>query len=264
MEAWTVLAALAAKTKSIRLGTLVTCNNFRNPALLAKIAATVDVISKGRLEFGIGAGWKKNEHIAYGIPFPSLKNRMDRLEESIQIIKRLWIEPKVTFKGTHYYIKDAYSCPKPVQKIPPIFIGGKGRKRTLRMVAEYGDYCNLLGHLTVKEIAELLNILRSHCKIVSRDYDSVGKSYFVYVLLGESDTELDRLLSRLASFRGISSKEFRKRLPSNVFIGTPETVKKRFQELIDLGIDYFQIQFPYPEDYSQSNSFAHLILNDFK
>jgi alkanesulfonate monooxygenase SsuD/methylene tetrahydromethanopterin reductase-like flavin-dependent oxidoreductase (luciferase family) len=132
------------------------------------------------------------------------------------------------------------------------------------MVAEYGDYCNLLGHLTVKEIAELLNILRNHCKAVSRDYESVGKSYFVYVLLGESEKGLDQLFTRLADFRGLSSDEFRKRLPSNVFAGTPETVKTRFQELIDLGIDYFQIQFPYPEDYTQSNSFAHQVLKEFK
>ncbi|MBU7016718.1 MAG: LLM class flavin-dependent oxidoreductase, partial [Theionarchaea archaeon] len=114
MDAWTLLAALAAKTEKIRLGTLVTCNSYRNPAVLAKMAATVDVISDGRLFFGIGAGWKEDEYTAYGIPFPPVKERMDRLEEAIQIIQLLWTESKATFKGEFYQIVDAISAPKPV------------------------------------------------------------------------------------------------------------------------------------------------------
>ncbi|OLS28236.1 MAG: Pyrimidine monooxygenase RutA [Candidatus Heimdallarchaeota archaeon LC_2] len=114
LEAWTLLSALAVDTSTIRLGTLVTGNNYRYPPLLAKMTATVDQISGGRLDFGLGAGWKQNEYEAYGIPFPSVKDRMDQLEEAIQIIKKLWTEPKVTFQGKHYQLKDAYSSPKPV------------------------------------------------------------------------------------------------------------------------------------------------------
>ena len=132
MEAWTLLSALASKTNKLRLGTLVTCNSYRYPSILAKIASTVDSISNGRLEFGIGAGWKEIEYKAYGIPFPSVKERFDRLEEALQIIKLLWTEPKVTFTGRYYSIKDAFSAPKPVQNPhPPIFIGGTGEIRTL-------------------------------------------------------------------------------------------------------------------------------------
>ena len=265
LEAWTVLAALASKTHSLRLGTLVTCNSFRYPTVLAKMAATVDVISNGRLEFGIGAGWKENEHIAYGIPFPSVVERLERLEESIQIIKKLWTDPRATFKGKYYTVKDAYSTPKPVQKLPPIFIGGHGRRRTLRIVAEYGDYCNFLYEASLEEITELLDVLKMHCKTVSRDYDSVGKSYLAYVLIGETRHELEQLMTRMAKARNISVDKFKKRLRSfNSFSGTPDTIQTRFQELIDLGFDYFQIEFPYREDYNQSEAFANLVLNKLK
>lgn len=264
LEAWTVLAALASKTHSVRLGTLVTCNSFRYPTVLAKMAATVDVISNGRLEFGIGAGWKEDEHIAYGIPFPSVVERLERLEESIQIIKKLWTDPRVTFKGKYYSVKDAYSTPKPVQKLPPIFVGGHGKRRTLRIVAEYGDYCNFSYSRSPKEIAELLDVLRMHCKTVSRDYDGIGKSYFAYVLIGETQHEFEQLMKRMAKADDVSVSEFKKQLPTNAFSGTPDTIQTKFQELIDLGFDYFQIMFPYPEDYNQSEAFANLVLNKLK
>ena len=123
IEAWTLLAALASKITRIHLGPMVSCNSYRYPAVLAKIAATVDMISNGRLFFGIGAGWKEIEYEAYGIPFPSLNERMDRMEEAIQIIRLLWTKPKTSFKGKYYKIKDAFSAPKPVQKpMPPILI----------------------------------------------------------------------------------------------------------------------------------------------
>jgi F420-dependent oxidoreductase-like protein len=176
MEAWTVLAALASKTEKIRLGTLVTCNSYRYPALLAKIAATVDVISEGRLFFGIGAEWKKGEYIAYGIPFPSVKERMDRLEEAVKIIRLLWTVPMTTLEGKYYTIKNAVSAPNPMQPpMPPILIGGGGEKRTLKMVAEYADYCNLtLG----PKLRHKLDVLRTHCKNVGRNYEDVEKSLF--------------------------------------------------------------------------------------
>jgi len=171
MEAWTLLAALAAKTKKIRLGTLVTCTSYRYPAVLAKIAATVDMISNGRVIFGLGAGWKESEYKAYGIPFPPLKERMDRLEEAIQIIKLLWTKPKASFEGKYYKIKNAISAPKPIQKpMPPIMIGGEGEKRTLRIVAKYADYCNLF---FIPNLEHKLEVLKNHCKDVGRDYEEV-------------------------------------------------------------------------------------------
>ncbi len=265
MEAWTLLAALAAKTNTLRLGTLVTCNNYRYPPVLAKMAATVDMISNGRLEFGIGAGWKEIEYNAYGISFPSVKDRMDQLEESIQIIKKLWTEPKVNFYGKHYQIKDAFSAPKPIQQPPPIFVGGTGKKRILNMVAKYADYCNFGWFLDPKTIPELLDVLKQHCKDVSRDYDSLGKSYFASVIVTETEDELEKILAERAKLRNMSLEEYKKSIDSlNVFYGTPEVVQQGFDNLIDLGFDYFQIMFPYPRDFEQSNEFAKFVLPKLK
>ncbi|MFW9917088.1 MAG: LLM class F420-dependent oxidoreductase [Candidatus Thorarchaeota archaeon] len=264
MEAWTLLAALASKTNTLRLGTMVTCNSYRYPTVLAKMAATVDLISHGRLEFGIGAGWKELEYNAYGIPFPSIKDRMDQLEESIQIIKKLWTEPKVTFEGKHYQIKNAFSAPKPIQKLPPIFIGGTGRKRILNMVAKYADYCNFSWPRDQSVIPELLDILKNHCKRINRDYDTVGKSFFASVMIAETEEELEKLLTERAKLRKMSLEKYRKSLGKGVFFGTPEEIEERLNERINQGFDYFQIEFPYPMNYEQSTKFAQLVLPKFR
>ena len=260
IEAWTLLAALASRTTKLRLGTLVTCNSYRHPAILAKIAASVDHISKGRLEFGIGAGWKEIEYNAYGIPFPSVKARMDQLEEAIQIIKRLWVEPKVSFEGTYFHVKNAFSAPKPIQNSPPIFIGGAGRKRILRMVARYADYCNFGWFHTPEKLSDLLDTLKHHCKNENRDYDSVGKSFFASVMIAESSEELEQLIHQRAQMRNMTIEEYQKNISPGVFFGTPEVILQRFQELIDLGFEYFQVMFPYPYDYEQSIKFSQHII----
>ncbi len=265
MEAWTLLAALGAETERIRLGTLVTCNSYRHPAVLAKIAATVDVISNGRLFFGIGAGWKKIEYRAYGIPFPSLKGRMDRLEEAIQIIKLLWTEPKVTFKGEYYKIKDAFSAPKPVQKpMPPIMIGGGGEKRTLKMVAKYADYCNLW---LVPDLKHKLEVLKRHCENMGRDYKEVGKSLFAFagVFVTESEEELETHLTGRSKRNNIPIEKlkelFHKDAPGS-WVGYPEEVIERFRFFTDLGFDYFQVTFPGigEEALKASQAFARLVM----
>ena len=266
MEAWTLLAALASKTEKIRLGTLVTCNSYRHPSVLAKIAATVDTISNGRLFFGIGAGWKKIEYRAYGIPFSPLKARMDRLAEAIQIIRLLWTEPKVTFKGKYYRIKDAFSAPKPVQKpMPPILIGGSGEKRTLRMVAKYADYCNLW---LTPDLKHKLEVLKRHCEDVGRDYEDVGKSLFASsgIFATESEEELEAHLAERSKRSNIpvtKLKElFRKDAPGS-WVGYPEEIVERFRFLIDLGFDYFHVIFPGidEEALKASQAFAGLVMN---
>lgn len=264
IEAWTLLAALASKTTTLRLGTLVTCNSYRYPAILAKIAASIDHISNGRLEFGIGAGWKEIEYNAYGIPFPSVKDRMDQLEEAIQIIKKLWTEPKVDFIGKHYQIKDAFSAPKPIQQLPPFFIGGSGKKRTLKMVAKYGDYCNFGWFHPPEKLSELLDILKGHCKSVNRDYDSIGKSFFSSVIISESKDDLTDLMTKKAHQRNMTLEDYQKSLAKGVFWGTPDIVQERFENLIAMGFDYFQIMFPYEQDLEQSNLFAKFILPKIK
>ena len=265
MEAWTLLAGLASKTERIRLGVLVACNSYRHPAVLAKIAATVDVISNGRLFFGIGAGWKKIEYRAYGIPFPSLRGRMDRLEEAIQIIKLLWTKPKATFKGKYYKIKDAFSAPKPVQKpMPPILVGGSGEKRTLKLVAKYADYCNLW---LAPDLKHKLEVLKKHCEDVGRDYEEVGRSLFAFagVFVTESEEELEEHLTRRSKQNNIPVKKlkesFHKDAPGS-WVGYPEEIIERFEFLIDLGFNYFQVMFPGidEEALKASQAFARLVM----
>ncbi|MHA2141220.1 MAG: LLM class F420-dependent oxidoreductase [Candidatus Thorarchaeota archaeon] len=247
LEAWTLLSALAAKTSEIRLGTLVTCNSYRHPSLLAKIASTIDMISNGRLYFGFGAGWKKIEYNAYGYPFPPLKERFDRMEEALQVIRLLWTEDKPSFEGEYYTIKNAFSAPKPIQKpTPPIFIGGDGEKRTLKAVAKYADYCNLF---VKPEVPHKLEVLRKHCQDVGRDYNDVGKSLFVIneVFVTESEDELEEFLAYMAKEFEKPVDEIRKQYDDDEpgsWIGHPDEVKKKFQYYIDMGFDFFQVIFP--------------------
>lgn len=255
MEAWTLLAAIAAKTSKIRLGTTVTCNSYRHPPLMAKIAATVDMISNGRLIFGYGAGWKEIEYNAYGYPFPPVQVRMDQMEEAIQIIKLLWTEEKASFKGIYYEIKDAFCAPKPVQKpMPLIMIGGDGEKRTLRAVAKYADYCNLF---LKPNIQYKLDVLKKHCQDIGRNYNDVGKSLFVNPMPGlfisDSEEEIEAYIQATADRFRKSVDETREYYSAGYpgsWIGYPEDVIERFQHMVSMGFDYFQVMFPgIGEDY---------------
>ena len=177
LEGWTVLAAFAAVTERLRLGLMVTGNTYRHPAVLAKIAATVDVISKGRLDFGIGAGWNVYEHESMGIPLYKPGERIRRLGEACEIVKRLFTEPTVDFDGRYYQLADARSEPNPVQRpYPPFVIGGSGEKLTLRIVAQYADIWNYAGG-TPEAFSHKVTVLREHCAAVGRDPGEIVLSY---------------------------------------------------------------------------------------
>jgi F420-dependent oxidoreductase-like protein len=177
LEGWTVLAAFAALTTRLRLGLMVTGNTYRHPAVLAKIAATVDVISNGRLDFGIGAGWNEYEHASMGIPLYKPGERIRRLDEACEIITRLFTEPTVDFDGRYYQLRDARSEPKPVQKpYPPFVIGGSGEQLTLRVVAKHADIWNYTGG-SVEEFTRKVGILHEHCAAVGRDPGEIVLSY---------------------------------------------------------------------------------------
>ena len=178
LEGWTLLAALAPVTRRLRLGCLVTGVTYRHPAVLAKIATTVDIISNGRLEFGLGAAWHEFEHRAYGIPFYTMKERQDRLEEALQVIKLLWSSAPTTFHGKYYQLEDAPFLPPPVQKPhPPIMIGGSGPKRTLRTAARYADAVNLWGPLEM--VQQSLETLHAHCRDIGRDPAEIRVTVFL-------------------------------------------------------------------------------------
>ncbi|MDP2950250.1 MAG: TIGR03560 family F420-dependent LLM class oxidoreductase [Chloroflexota bacterium] len=178
LEGWTALAALAQATRRIRVGCLVTGVTYRHPAVLAKMATTVDIISNGRLEFGIGAAWHEYEHRAYGIPFPTMKERQDRLEEALQLMKALWASPPARFQGKYYRLEDAPYNPPNVQKPhPPIMIGGSGPKRTLRTAARYADAVNLWG--PPEMVRQSVEALKGHCQDVGRDFSQMRVTVFL-------------------------------------------------------------------------------------
>ncbi|MBK5115035.1 MAG: TIGR03560 family F420-dependent LLM class oxidoreductase [Candidatus Heimdallarchaeota archaeon] len=266
MEAWTLISALAAVTKKIKLGTLVTCNSYRYPAVLAKIAATVDMISNGRLIFGFGAGWKEMEYNAYGIPFPSTLDRLYQMEEAIEIIKLLWTEPKVTYEGKYYQIKDAFSAPKPVQKPwPPIMIGGMGEKVLLKMVAKHADYCNFFLR---PKLERSLEILKAHCKVVGRNYDDIGKSLFavgIPIFVSKSEEEIEDYLKGIAERYDRPLEAIKERIKQDApgsWVGFPEEVIERFEYLNSLGFDSYQVMFAGFDEkiIKYSQDFAELVM----
>ncbi|MFL5660672.1 MAG: LLM class F420-dependent oxidoreductase [Ktedonobacteraceae bacterium] len=176
LEGWTLLGALAARTERVRVGLMVTGNTYRHPAVLAKIGATVDVISHGRLDFGIGAGWNELESNMYGIPLYAPGERIRRLDEACEVIKRLWTETVANFDGRYYQLKDARCEPKPVQKpYPPFVIGGSGEQLTLRVVAKHANIWNFVGG-SVDTFRHKIEVLEGHCAAVGRDPSTIERS----------------------------------------------------------------------------------------
>jgi F420-dependent oxidoreductase-like protein len=189
-EAWTVLAGLAALVPRVRLGTLVTGNTYRNPAVLAKMAANVDIISGGRLILGIGAGWQENEHVAYDIPFYTVGGRLRRLEEAVQVIRSLFDNEKTTFAGRYYAITDAPLAPKPVQQHVPILVGGGGEKVTMRIAAQYADEWNVWG--TPEALRQKIGVLEGHCADLGRDPRSIKRSCQAMLILSDDPAVIER------------------------------------------------------------------------
>ncbi len=179
LEAYTLLAGLAARTKTARLGTMVTGVTYRNPALLAKIVTTLDVISSGRAILGLGAAWNDDEHAGYGYDFPPAGERLNRLEEALQICRAMFTEATPSFEGRHYRIQSVLNNPKPVRGRVPVLIGGGGEKRTLRLVAQYGDACNLFGDPDA--VRHKLDVLERHCADVGRDPAEITKTVLLTV-----------------------------------------------------------------------------------
>jgi F420-dependent oxidoreductase-like protein len=194
LEGWTLLGALAARTERLRVGLMVTGNTYRHPAVLANMGATVDIISHGRLDFGIGAAWNELEHTMYGIPFYTTGERIRRLGEACEVIKRLWTEPVANFDGKYYQLKDAYCEPKPVQKPhPPFVIGGSGEQLTLRVVAQYADIWNFAGG-PVDVFLHKNEVLDKHCAAIGRDPATIERS--VQLFSDPNDLSIVREMAR--------------------------------------------------------------------
>lgn len=174
LECWSIIAALAASVPRLRIAPLVTSVTYRHPTVLAKIAATIDQVSGGRLTLGVGAGWQLNEHAAYGIELGSVRERMDRFEEAVQILRSLLTEPRTTFDGKYFQVQDAPAQPAPVQEPMPLLIGGGGERRTLRIAAKHADQWN--AWTTPELLAHKLSVLREHCEQVGRDPGAIHVS----------------------------------------------------------------------------------------
>lgn len=257
LECCTVLSALAAVTKRIRIGSLVLCNSYRNPALVAKIGATLDVISEGRLEFGIGAGWHEEECLAYGYPFPTALTRIMQLKEGVSIIKKMWTMDKASFCGEYYQIRDAICEPKPIQKPhPPIWIGGGGEKLTLRVVAEFADGHNI-NSVSPEVYRKKVQVLKEHCMRVGRDFDSIKKSWKGTVIIDKDPKRLKNKFEARKPKKG-SIEGWKSRM----LIGTPEECVERLQEYVDLGVELFILSFQgYIED---RKLFENTVIPEFK
>jgi F420-dependent oxidoreductase-like protein len=258
LECWTTLSALASATAKIRLGTMVTSNAFRNPALLAKMAATVDVISSGRLELGLGAGIQKEEHDSYGFPFPKPKIRIERLKESVEIIKKMWIQEKASYKGKHYCIADAVCEPKSLQKpYPPITIGGSGEKYLLKVTAQHADRFDF-GYLpTIELYKDKLQVLENHCKSIGREFGEIEKSCWPagQILLSQSRRELEEQVKRFKP-KNMSRADFEK----FSFVGSPDECMEKLQPYVDLGVTHFMLFFADLSDMTSLRLFAETVV----
>jgi F420-dependent oxidoreductase-like protein len=241
LESWTALSAFATLTGRIRLGTLVNCNAHRHPALLAKAASTLDVISGGRLEFGIGAGCQLKEHTAYGFQFGDVKTRVAEMTEALEVTKSLWALPKTSFCGEYYQLHDAVCEPKPLQKPhPPITIGGAGEKNTLRVTAQFADRVDFGFLPSIIEYKRKLAVLERHCKDIGREFKEIERMAWLsgQVLVVNSQKEVKKMVSHLKP-EGAPLEEFR----SGTLIGTPQNCREKIKSYTDLGVTYFMLYF---------------------
>jgi F420-dependent oxidoreductase-like protein len=239
-ECWTITATLARDTSRVRIGQMVGCNGYRNPALLAKIASTIDVASHGRLNAGIGAGWYEQEWRAYGYGFPETPERMRMFREAVEIIHKMWTEDYPTFAGRHYTIDGPINEPKGVQKPhPPLWIGGGGEQVTLKLVAQYGDASNLGGG-DLAVIRHKLEVLERHCDALGRNYDEIIKSTQIYLLLLGSESDRQRATTATREALNLTAEEFSQRF----WVGTSEEVAERLRLVVEVGIDYVILYMP--------------------
>ncbi len=233
VECLTMMSALAARTEKLRIGTLVMCNSYRNPALLAKSLTTIDQISNGRLEVGMGAGWMDEEYRAYGYEFPSMGKRLRQLEEGLKILKLMFTEKAPSFKGKYYSIAEALNNPKPVQKPhPPITIGGSGEKVMLRLVAQYADRWNCPAGY--ESFEHKFGVLKDHCKAVGRDIKQINISEQLLVCIGKTDAEVEKKWEMAKGLVPFSTTGIK---------GTPAQIVTALKDRVAKGITMFTIFF---------------------
>jgi F420-dependent oxidoreductase-like protein len=241
-EAWSLMAAFAAVTSRVRLGQMCSCMSYRNPAYLAKVAATCDIISGGRIEMGIGGGWYEHEWKAYGYGFPSAGERLARLDEGVQIMRQLWTEGIAHLDGTHYQVDGAICRPLPLQDGGiPLWIAGGGEKKTLRTAAKYASYTNFDG--TPDTFRHKSSVLEQHCRDIGRDFDEITRSANFNVIIGATAQEVkDKLAWVRSHYEPLLSadelEKYAKQLAEGPLVGTPDQICERLREVAELGMTY--------------------------
>ncbi len=240
LEAWTTLAVMAAQTSRIRVGVLVTANTFREPAVLAHMAANVDRLSGGRLEVGLGAAWHAAEHAANGIAFPGPAERSDRFDEACRVLRLLWTQPSSTFAGRYYRLDDARCEPKPVQQPLPLLLGGRGEKRTLRIVAEHADRWNGVGSFAV--LTRAMAVLDRHCTDIGRDPATIERTAQREIFVTADDAETRARIDAMAIRWGTTPEMTR----DSTLVGRPVEIVDRLGELAEAGIHEIIVQLSPP------------------
>ncbi|WP_173923243.1 LLM class F420-dependent oxidoreductase [Agromyces sp. Marseille-P2726] len=248
-EAWALMAAYAASTSRVRIGQMCTCMSYRNPAYLAKVAATVDVISGGRLEMGIGGGWYEHEWRAYGYGFPPVAERLGRLREGVEIMRQAWTTGSATLDGRYYQVDGAIVQPRPLQADGvPMWVAGGGEQVTLKIAATYASYTNFTG--TPDEFAHKSDVLRGHCEKLGRDFDEITRSSNFNTVIGSDAADvaarLDRLEARLSPYLGPEkmARYLADLHAPNALVGTPSEVVAKLAERRGLGLSYAIHYFP--------------------
>jgi alkanesulfonate monooxygenase SsuD/methylene tetrahydromethanopterin reductase-like flavin-dependent oxidoreductase (luciferase family) len=234
VEAWSALAHWAAAFPSYRYGHIVLANSYRSPALLAKMAATTQLLTRGRLILGIGAGWNEPEYRAYDIPFPSVRERLDRLAEAVQVLKVMWRDSPATFHGRYYRVEEAYCNPRP-DPAPPIMIGGAGEKRTLRITAEHADWHNMPS-APIEVVEHKLGVLRAHCDAVGRDPATLYKTGSINAVAVAPTRAEARRMAEASPF-------YKPDAPSAAAVGEPGDVAEQLRRYADLGMEHLIIRF---------------------
>jgi len=228
LECLTTIAYFAAAFPTLKFGASVLCQSYRNPGLLAKMAANLQLITGGRFLFGIGAGWMEEEYEAYNFDFPEPSVRLAQLEEAVQLVKKLWTEAPASFEGATYRLKNAYCEPRP-DPVPPLLIGGGGEQLTLRVVAKYADWWNIPGG-SYDNYAHKLNVLRRHCAAVDRDYDEIVKTWSAdAVAVAETEAEAQRIAAASP-------------YNDHSIVGTPAQVAEQLQAFVELGVAYLIVR----------------------
>jgi len=252
LDPWLMMTALARDNSDIRIGSLVFCNSYRPPALHAKMAATLDHLSNGRLEFGIGAGWKEIEYNAYGYKFPDAHTRIDQLTEALQIIRGIWANDKFSFKGDHYSVDEIVSYPKPKQSPhPTIWIGTMyGRKRMLEVTAKYGDGINVAWTYTAEQCKKMFSRMDDLAIKYGRDPSEIKRSVGFWTRCFESEDEMESAVIEGAEKRKMSVDDYRKRITSAMW-GTPDMLVEKLRGYQDLGVSHAILMLPSESEMKQ-------------